>query len=185
VYIRNSIESLDKNEEIGFLSGNDEKFKIYNHPLMDSIEYIVRSEMKKSVHNKAGGKESHINTKAVQEKVEETIDRYGIETLWVGALRGRTISNAVIMIDEAQNMSNKTMQLVLTRIDKSCKVVILGSTKQIDNSYINKHTNGLTTVIRSTRYSYDEIKLFSIELTKVLRGPITEWAENIFSPKKK
>jgi PhoH-like ATPase len=185
VYIRNSIESLDKNEEIGFLSGNDEKFKIYNHPLMDSIEYIVRSEMKKSVHNKAGGKESHINTKSVQEKVEETIDRYGIETLWVGALRGRTISNAVIMIDEAQNMSNKTMQLVLTRIDKSCKVVILGSTKQIDNSYINKHTNGLTTVIRSTSYSYDEIKLFSIELTKVLRGPITEWAENIFSPKKK
>lgn len=181
VYIRNSIESLDKGEDIGYLSGNEEKFKIYNHPLMDSIEYIVRSEMKKTVNNKAGGKESDIHQQAVQEKVEETIDRYGIETMWVGELRGRTISDAVIIVDEAQNMSNKTMQMVLTRIDASCKVIVLGSNKQIDNFYINAHTNGLATLLNSTQAEYEGISMFSIQLHKVLRGPITEWAENIFS----
>lgn len=181
VYIRNSIESLDKGEDIGYLSGNEEKFKIYNHPLMDSLEYIVRSEMKKTINNKSGGKESDINQFTVQEKIEKTIERYDIETMWVGEMRGRTISDAVIIIDEAQNMSNKTMQMTLTRIDATCKVIVLGSNKQIDNFYINKHTNGLTTLLRSTQTDYEGITMFSIQLNKVLRGPITEWAEKIFS----
>ncbi len=181
VYIRNSIESLDKGEDVGYLSGNEEKFKIYNHPLMDSLEYIVRSEMKKTINNKSGAKESDINKFTIQEKVEKTIDRYGIETMWVGEMRGRTISDAVVIIDEAQNMSNKTMQMVLTRLDATCKVIVLGSNKQIDNFYINKHTNGLTTLLRSTQAPYDNITMFSIQLHKVLRGPITEWAESIFS----
>lgn len=181
VYIRNSIESLDKGEDIGYLSGNDEKFRIYNHPLMDSIDYIVRREMKKTVNNKSGAKESDINQSSVQEKIEKTIERYAIETMWVGELRGRTISDAVVIIDEAQNMSNKTMQMVLTRLDATCKVIVLGSNKQIDNFYINKHTNGLTTLLRSTQTEYENISMFSIQLNKVLRGPITEWAESIFS----
>ena len=181
LYIRNSIESLDRGEEVGFLSGNEEKFKIYNHPLMDSLEYIVRSEMKKTVHNKSGAKESDVHQQAVQEKVEATISNYGIETMWTGEARGRTISDAVVIIDEAQNMSNKTMQLMLTRIDASCKVIVLGSARQIDNFYINKYTNGLSTLLFSTQKKSDKVNLFSITLNKVLRGPITEWAENIFS----
>ena len=48
-------------------------------------------------------------------------------------------------------MSNKTMQMVLSRIDSSCKVVILGSNKQIDNFYVNKYTNALTTLLKSTK----------------------------------
>jgi PhoH-like ATPase len=137
--------------------------------------------MKKSINNKSGGKESDINQFTVQEKIEKTIERYSIETMWVGELRGRTISDAVIIIDEAQNMSNKTMQMTLTRIDASCKVIVLGSNKQIDNFYINKHTNGLTTLLRATQDEYENVNMFSIQLNKVLRGPITEWAESIFS----
>lgn len=181
VYIRNSIESVDRGEDVGYLSGNEEKFAIYNHPLMDSIEYIVRSEMKKSVNNKSDGKASDINQNTVQEKIEETLERYDIETMWTGEARGRTISDAVVIIDEAQNMSNKTMQLILTRLDSSCKVIILGSNRQIDNFYINKHTNGLSTLLNSTQLLYDNINMFSIQLNKVLRGPITEWAENVFT----
>ena len=61
------------------------------------------------------------------------ISNYGIETMWVGRWEEEPLSNAFIIIDEAQNMSNKTMQMVLSRIDSSCKVVVLGSNKQIDN----------------------------------------------------
>jgi len=50
---------------------------------------------------------------------------------------------------------------------------------------VNKHTNALTTLLRSTKEENDLVRLFAIELEKVLRGPITEWAEKIFSSKTK
>ena len=182
IYIRNSIESLDKGEDIGYLPGHEEKFKIYNHPLMDSLDYIVRTEYKKRKQNKNKDYEE-LDEQELKQRVEQLIQNYSIDTMWVGEMRGRTLSNAFVIIDEAQNMSNKTMQMVLSRIDNSCKVVILGSNKQIDNFYVNKYTNSLTTLLKSTNNKSDLVNLFAIELRKVLRGPITEWAENIFSNK--
>ncbi|PHO09620.1 phosphate starvation-inducible protein PhoH [Malaciobacter canalis] len=184
IYIRNSIESLDKGEDIGYLPGFEEKFKIYNHPLMDSLDYIIRSEHKKK-SNKKNFQYDELDDVEVNARIEQLIQNYSIETMWVGEMRGRTLSNAFVIIDEAQNMSNKTMQMVLSRVDNSCKVVILGSNKQIDNFYVNKHTNALTTLLKSTKNESDLVKPFAIKLEKVLRGPITEWAEQIFSSKHK
>lgn len=181
IYIRNSIESLDKGEDVGYLPGLEEKFAIYNHPLMDSLDYIIRSEYKKRTQNKKINGMQELDDKEISTRIDQMIQNYGIETMWVGEMRGRTLSNAFVIIDEAQNMSNKTMQMVLSRIDNSCKVVILGSNKQIDNFYVNKHTNSLTTLLKSTKESQELVNLFAIELEKVLRGPITEWAESIFS----
>ncbi|RXK12715.1 phosphate starvation-inducible protein PhoH [Halarcobacter mediterraneus] len=184
IYIRNSIESLDKGEDIGYLPGYEEKFKIYNHPLMDSLDYIVRSEHKRKQTNKKNTDNiQELDDQEVTQRIEQLIQNYGIETMWVGEMRGRTLSNAFVIIDEAQNMSNKTMQMVLSRVDNTCKVVILGSNKQIDNFYVNKHTNALTTLLKSTKNENSLINIFAIKLQKVLRGPITEWAEQIFSTK--
>ena len=182
IYIRNSIESLDKGEDVGYLPGLEEKFAIYNHPLMDSLDYIIRSEHKKK---RSGRKDefSELEDKEVQQRVELLIQNYSIETMWVGEMRGRTLSNSFVIVDEAQNMSNKTMQMVLSRIDNTCKVVVLGSNKQIDNFYVNKYTNSLTTLLKSTQKETDLINIFAIRLKKVLRGPITEWAESIFTKK--
>ena len=182
IYIRNSIESLDKGEDVGYLPGLEEKFAIYNHPLMDSLDYMIRSEHKKRRANKKDSFEN-LEDKEVQQRVELLIQNYSIETMWVGEMRGRTLSNAFVIIDEAQNMSNKTMQMVLSRIDSTCKVVVLGSNKQIDNFYVNKHTNALTTLLKSTKIDSSLVNIFAIRLKKVLRGPITEWAESIFSKK--
>ena len=181
IYIRNSVESLDKGEDVGYLPGLEEKFKIYNHPLMDSLEYIIRSEHKKRNSKKNIENISELDDSEVTSRVEQMIQNYSIETMWVGEMRGRTISNSFIIIDEAQNMSNKTMQMVLSRIDNTSKVVILGSNKQIDNFYVNKYTNSLTTLLKSTENENTLVNTFAIKLQKVLRGPITEWAEMIFS----
>ena len=182
IYIRNSIESLDKGEDVGYLPGLEEKFKIYNHPLMDSLDYIIRSEYKRKRNKKNPDAQiSELDDTEVTARIEQMISNYGIETMWVGEMRGRTLSNSFIIIDEAQNMSNKTMQMVLSRIDSSCKVVILGSNKQIDNFYVNKYTNALTTLLKSTKSEDNLVNIFAIKLQKVLRGPITEWAEQIFS----
>ena len=182
IYIRNSIESLDKGEDVGYLPGLEEKFRIYNHPLMDSLDYIIRSEHKRKRNKKSTDAIfTELEDSEVIARREQMITNYGIETMWVGEMRGRTLSNSFIIIDEAQNMSNKTMQMVLSRIDSSCKVVILGSNKQIDNFYVNKYTNALTTLLKSTKNEENLVNIFAIKLQKVLRGPITEWAENIFS----
>ncbi|QDF27681.1 PhoH family protein [Halarcobacter anaerophilus] len=186
IYIRNSIESLDKGEDVGYLPGYEEKFKIYNHPLMDSLDYIIRSEYKKKRANRKNNENiPELDDQEVNQRVEQMIQNYGIETMWVGEMRGRTLSNSFVIIDEAQNMSNKTMQMVLSRIDSTCKVVVLGSNKQIDNFYVNKHTNALTTLLKSTKNRSELVEIFAIKLQKVLRGPITEWAEKIFTTKNK
>lgn len=182
IYIRNSIESLDKGEDVGYLPGLEEKFKIYNHPLMDSLDYIIRTEHKRKRNKKAPDVVfQQLDDSEVTARIEQMISNYGIETMWVGEMRGTTLSNSFIIIDEAQNMSNKTMQMVLSRIDSSCKVVVLGSNKQIDNFYVNKYTNALTTLLKSTKNEDNLVNIFAIKLEKVLRGPITEWAEQIFS----
>ncbi|MDK2070432.1 PhoH family protein [Aliarcobacter butzleri] len=182
IYIRNSIESLDKGEDVGYLPGLEEKFKIYNHPLMDSLDYIIRTEHKRKRNKKAPDLVfQQLDDSEVTARIEQMISNYGIETMWVGEMRGRTLSNSFIIIDEAQNMSNKTMQMVLSRIDSSCKVVVLGSNKQIDNFYVNKYTNALTTLLKSSKNEDNLVNIFAIKLEKVLRGPITEWAEQIFS----
>ena len=178
IYIRNSIESLDKGEDIGYLPGLEEKFAIYNHPLMDSLKYMARSEHKKRNSNKKQYVQP--TEEEIDEKVLQTIQNYSIETMWVGEMRGRTLTEAFIIVDEAQNISNKTMQMVLSRVDSSCKVVILGSNKQIDNFYVNKYTNALTTLLKSSADKSDLVNLYTIKLQKVLRGPITQWAESIF-----
>lgn len=184
IYIRNSIESIDRGEDVGYLPGLEEKFRIYNHPLMDTLEHIVRNNAKrKKQQNVHGIGKNELSSDEIEKRIAEMITTYSIETMWVGEMRGRTLSDAVVIIDEAQNISNKTMQMILSRIDANSKVVILGSNKQIDNIYLNRHTNALTTLIQSTKEEPEEIKLFALKLTKVLRGPITAWAERIFTPK--
>ena len=116
IYIRNSIESLDKGEDVGYLPGLEEKFKIYNHPLMDSLDYIIRTEHKRKRNKKAPDVVfQQLDDSEVTARIEQMISNYGIETMWVGEMRGRTLSNSFIIIDEAQNMSNKTMQMVKNR----------------------------------------------------------------------
>ena len=128
---------------------------------MDSLDYIIRSEYKRKRNKKNPDAQiSELDDSEVTARIEQMISNYGIETMWVGEMRGRTLSNSFIIIDEAQNMSNKTMQMVLSRIDSSCKVVILGSNKQIDNFYVNKYTNALTTLLKSTKNEDNLVNIF-------------------------
>lgn len=178
VYIRNSIESLDRGEDIGYLAGNDEKFAVYNHPLYDSLSFIAQKQLEKSNNNKS--KKTEIKPENLEERVNELIKRYNIETMWVGELRGRTISKAVVIWDEAQNASKKTGLLILSRLDKDCKIVITGSNAQIDNAYTNKYVNALTTILKAGFEKHKEINMTCVNLDKMIRGPITAFAERVF-----
>lgn len=180
VYIRNSIESVEKNEEIGFLSGNEEKLRIYNEPLYDTLRFIANKQIDTSNINK--GKASRIVATAelIENKSKALIEKYNIQTIWPGELRGRTISNAVVIVDEFQNCSNKTASTIISRLDEQCKLIALGSLKQIDNAYLNKYITGLSTLLIASKSIHEEVNMFAIEMKKVLRGRITEFSERIF-----
>lgn len=175
IYIRNSVESVDKAEEVGFLPGLEEKFKIYNYPLYDTLEFIAQKDLKKT--------ENKQNQESIDAKVEEITKRYNIETMWPGSIRGRTISNAFVIIDEVQNFAKTSLQTVLSRMDKDCKVVCIGSNRQIDHPYVNKYTNGLSVLIKASKQDGHAVAMFGTELNKVVRGKITEWTESIFENK--
>lgn len=172
VYVRNSIESIDKGAEVGFLSGNDEKFRIYNMALSDTIEFIAKKRLKKGINAD--------NTESIKSKTDELITRYDIQTLWPGEARGRTLSSAIVIMDEWQNSSEKTTQLILSRLDESCMAIVIGSNRQIDNLYLNKYNNGLTTLLKQTRKKHDEINMFGIELEKAVRGKFAQFSERVF-----
>lgn len=175
VYVRNSIESLDRGADIGYLAGNDEKFRVYNMALQDTLEFIAKKQLKKG--------ENKENKESIESKISELTSKYCIETLWPGEARGRTLSQSIVIMDEWQNSSEKTTQLILSRLDESCMGIVIGSNRQIDNLYLNKYNNGLTTLLKQTRKEHREIKMFAIELEKAVRGKFAEFTERIFERK--
>lgn len=156
------------------MSGNEDKVAIYLHPLEDTLDFIVRSNHKDSKH-KGPDYEQLITDKI--EKLRAQCNIHGMITL---GMRGRTFSDAVVIIDEVQNMSNASLVKVLTRFGKNCKIILIGSNRQIDNPFLTKHTNGFSVVLNACRTTHPTVRLHAVQLTKVLRSPIAEWAEALF-----
>ena len=84
-----------------------------------------------------------------------------------------------ILSKNCQNFSKKSLKTVLTRLDSTCKVVCIGSNRQIDNNFVNKYTNGLNFMLKAANEKHPEIKMFATSLHKVERGAITAFAERI------
>lgn len=175
IYIRASVDDVDNAEAIGFLSGNQEKVEVYLHPLEDVLDTIARNRLK---HKK-------IQQEDFENKVQSEIDKIratcNIQEMIGLGMRGRTFKRAIVIIDEVQNQSKASLQKMLTRFDNDCKVILIGSNRQIDNYHINKYTNGLSAILDACRSKYDNIKLHGVLLPKIVRGKIPEFAENLFS----
>ena len=174
-YIRASVDDVPKEEEVGFLSGNEEKMAVYFHPVHDTLDFLVRSRHKDS---KLKGKAYE---DFIESQIEDMTEKYNITAMTGLGMRGRTFSNTIAIIDEAQNMSKSSLQKVLTRFGKDCKIIIIGSNRQIDNPYITKFTNGLSVILDACTKEQAKIKLHAVPLTKVVRSDIAEFAEKVFS----
>ena len=175
LYIRASVDDVDKAEEVGFLPGLEEKFAPYLHPLDDTLDFIARQRNKKSVL-----KGPDLDLK-IEGDIVEMKSKYNITAMTTLGMRGRTFTNTIAIIDEAQNMSKASMQKVLTRFGKNVKVIIIGSNRQIDNAFLSKYTNGLSTILDACTKSAKSLRLHAVQLQKVVRSPIAEWSEKLFS----
>lgn len=175
VYIRHSVNDVPKEEEVGFLSGNDEKMAVYLHPLWDTLDYIVRSGIDTKKY-----KAKELD-EAVAEGLAELVEECNIIGMTGLGLRGRDIKNSIIIVDEVQNASQPSMQKTITRVGEGCKLILIGSNRQIDNPYTTKYTNGLSVLLNACTEPQDIVKMCAVDLHKVLRSPIAEFAEKLFS----
>lgn len=118
--------------DIGFLPGTlEEKLGPWMQAISDSFEFLFET--------KNGT------------KWKTTLDRYltdgSIQMEAITYIRGRSIPNAFILIDESQNLSKEEVKTILTRAGTGTKIVMTGDIEQIDNSYLDATNNGLSYVI--------------------------------------
>ncbi len=175
MYVRNSINDVPKNEEVGYLSTNEAKFEVYLHPVRDTLYFMAREKLKSS-KLKASEMEA-----AIDAKIESMIKEYNISTSTLLGMRGRTFTDMVIIVDEAQNLSPASMQKLITRTGKGSKLIIIGSNRQIDNAFVTKYDNGLSILMQNSDVKFEGVSMFVIQLSKVVRSAIAEFGEKLFS----
>ena len=180
IYMRNTVDDYgEKDEEVGFLSGNAEKMAVYLGPLKDTLDFMVRDNIKAK---KLKGKELE---ETVTMQIEELTAKYNIQDMVALGTRGRTFTNSVVIIDEAQNIGHATMQKLISRVGKNCKVIVIGSNRQIDSKYLTKWNNGMSILLAHCKkpgFSTD-VGIFAINLEKTVRSKIAKFAEDLFSGK--
>ena len=110
--------------DIGFLPGTlEEKMMPWIAPIQDNLEFLM------------GDDKEHM--KVLQE--QGTIE---IEALTF--IRGRSISKAFIIIDEAQNLTMHELKTIITRVGEDTKIILTGDIEQIDSAFLDATNNGLT-----------------------------------------
>lgn len=181
LYIRTPQNDEQPGEDIGYLSGNDEKYAMYLGPMEDTLEFLVKQNIKQ----KSGEKKQEFEER-VATKMQELKEECGMQSTITTGLRGKTFHNTIIILDEWQNASQATSQKVLTRVGKDCKVIVTASQAQIDNKYVTKYNNGLAVLMGEARErAVDaEINMFAIELKKVVRSKMAEFAEKLYTEKR-
>ena len=121
------------NKEIGFLPGDaDDKIGPYMEPLWDNLKFI-----------KSQFGENEKKYKAILE-MEQT-KRIVITPL--AFIRGRSLSNIMFIIDEAQNLTPHEVKTIITRAGENTKIVFTGDVNQIDTPYLDENSNGLAYLI--------------------------------------
>ena len=148
-------------KEIGFLPGDiDRKMVPWMRPIVDTIEFLF--DTARSI-----GRNTDF----------QSLFRSGvIEIQPLSYIRGRSISNRYIVVDEAQNLSPLEVKTIITRVGYASKVVMTGDPYQIDNPYVDSSSNGFNFLVNRFR---PEPIAAHIELRKGERSELAELAANL------
>ncbi|KGP70765.1 PhoH family protein, partial [Pontibacillus yanchengensis] len=142
-------------KDIGYLPGEkEEKLRPWMQPIYDNLEYLF--DVKKPG------------------ELDEILS--GIGSIQVEALtyiRGRSIPEQLILIDEAQNLTKHEVKTILTRIGEGSKIVLLGDPHQIDHPYLDEYNNGLIHVVEKFK---DQKLSGHVKLVKGERSPLAQLA---------
>ncbi|HLD73848.1 MAG TPA: PhoH family protein [Bdellovibrionota bacterium] len=123
-------------KDIGYLPGDlEEKLNPWMQPIFDNIEFLLGG---------GAGKEYY---KRSSTSYRDLINQGMLNIEPLTYIRGRSIPNQYLIVDEAQNLSPHEIKTIMTRVGDNTKIVLTGDCYQIDNPYIDSSNNGLTYVV--------------------------------------
>lgn len=161
IYLARPIVPLS-NKDIGYLPG-DMKAKInpYMQPLWDNLKFV------KNQFNETDKEYKQIDEMVAQEKLQVTPLAY---------IRGRSLSNVIFIVDEAQNLTPHEVKTIITRAGENSKFIFTGDVRQIDTPYLDEQSNGLSYLIDKIKGN----KLFAhITLEKGERSDLANLANEL------
>ncbi|WP_108669833.1 PhoH family protein [Peribacillus acanthi] len=145
-------------KDIGYLPGEkEEKLRPWMQPIFDNLEYLF-------------------NTKKPGELDAILAGMGSIEVEALTYIRGRSIPDQFIIIDEAQNLTKHEVKTILTRVGERSKIVLMGDPEQIDHPYLDEYNNGLTYVVEKFK---DQAIAGHVKLVKGERSGLAQLAANI------
>lgn len=152
IFVRNNIIVADTND-IGFLPGDlRDKMSIWGGPIADHL----------------GG----------QEMLDQLIDDGVIEIFPLSHVRGRSIRDSIVVCDECENMNDKLVTLLMSRIEEGSELIFCGDVAQIDHHKF-KANNGIHAMLKNLAGD----PLFgTVKLLKSERGPVAELCNKIRPP---
>jgi len=127
-------------KDIGFLPGTvEEKMNPWLAPIRDNLEFLMSYSFSKRDN---------------YETLDTYIESGVIEVEALTYIRGRSIANAYIIIDESQNLTAHELKTIITRVGENTKIILTGDVEQIDNLYVDQQSNGLSYAIEKFK-DYD------------------------------
>jgi phosphate starvation-inducible protein PhoH and related proteins len=147
-----------KNEDVGTLPGDEkDKLKFIMMSYLDAFYKLIGTE----------------NT-------NKLLDSGVIKLEVLGSIRGRSFSNAIIIVDEFQNVTHDNAKTFLTRFSENTKVIVLGDSGQIDLK--NKKESSLLALAKKVKANPIEgVEVIEFDETDVVRHRLTSYFINIFS----
>ena len=150
--------AVEAGERLGYLPGDlSQKIDPYLVPLFDSLEYFFGNET-----------------------LQYLIEKRNIEIVPLAYMRGRTLNDACIILDEAQNATISQIKMFLTRLGENSKMIITGDETQID---LNNRTFSGLKKTRKTLSKIEEVSVLEFENTDIVRNKIVSKILEIFPDK--
>lgn len=135
------------NKDIGFLPGDiKSKLNPYMEPLFDNLKFI---------------KNQYNENDAEYRNFDQMLEREKLLISPLAYIRGRSLSNIIFIVDEAQNLTPHEVKTIITRAGENTKIIFTGDVYQIDTPYLDSQSNGLSYLIDKVKYHsiYAHIKL--------------------------
>jgi len=120
-------------KDIGFLPGTlEEKMLPWLKPIQDNLQFLLGND---------------------KGMMQDYMDKGIIEVEAISYIRGRSIANSYMIIEECQNLTQHEIKTIITRVGENTKIVLTGDVEQIDNAYIDETSNGLSSVVEKFKPS--------------------------------
>jgi len=148
--------------DLGYLPGDvEEKLNPWMQPIFDNLEFLMGLSKTDKKHGRS---------------YKELLDLGVVQIEPLTYIRGRSIPNQYLIVDEAQNLTPHEVKTIISRAGEGTKIVLTGDPYQIDNPYVDQTNNGLVHVVNRFR---SESLAAHVTLAKGERSELAELAANL------